>query len=293
MPATPKSANGPGQPDYEIVIKPTTGWFNLDLGGLLEYRDLLYLLVRRDFVANYKQTVLGPAWFVIQPLLTSVVFTVIFSNLAGLSTEGKPNFLFYLGGLLLWTYFAGILGGASNTLAGNANLYGKVYFPRLVVPLATVVSKLLALAIQLLTFLGFYAFYAFALGKDIAPSPMLAFFPVLIVQTCLLALGTSLWLSSLTAKYRDFQFLLGFITQLWMYASFIIVPFSVVPEKWRELAALNPMTMIVAGTREAFLGGDSLFQWDLYLIGLAVTLVIAVTGITVFQRTQRRFIDTV
>src|SRR5262245_5187246 len=241
--------------DYELVIRPTHGWLNLNLGDVWRYRDLLFLLVHRDFVARYKQTVLGPVWFIIQPLLTTVVFTVIFGKIAQIPTDGLPPMLFYLAGLLGWSYFAQTFQMTAGTLVSNAHLFGKVYFPRLVVPLSAVISNLLAFLLQLGTFLCFWVYYKFTpAGDSIGFSGTVIAFPLVVLQIAALSLGVGLWLSALTAKYRDFAHLSSFIVQLWMYATPVIYPLSQIPGSWRWLAALNPMAMPVEAIKYVLLG---------------------------------------
>ena len=282
------------QNNYEITIQPNRNWFHIDWQGLLHYRDLLFLLVRRDFVSKYKQTILGPAWFVIQPLLTALVFTVIFGKVAKIPTDGLPPMLFYLCGLLSWRYFAACLNATSFTFITNANLFGKVYFPRLIVPLSTIISNLLAFAIQLVMFLGFYFYFKCftSASVNIKPNLFIFFLPLLLLQTAAISLGVGLWMSALTAKYRDLQFLMGFLTQLWMYATPVIYPISVIPEKWRFLIALNPMSPIVESFKYAFFGTGTI-SLNYLLISIFITIITLLTGILVFNRTERTFIDTV
>ena len=280
--------------EYLVVIEPHKGWVKFPWRELVEYRDLLFLLVRRDFVAQYKQTVLGPLWFVIQPILTTVVFTVIFGMVAKIPTDGVPPMLFYLCGMLAWGYFAGCLGGTSGTFQANAGIFGKVYFPRLIVPLSVVVSRLVAFSIQLVTFLVFLGYYKFftAAGASLHASFAIIILPLLLLQSAAIGLGVGLWISALTAKYRDFAFLAGFLTQLWMYATPVIYPVSVVPERWRLILALNPMAGIVDAYRSAFLGTGSLNATYL-LISAGMGLFILITGFMIFSRTEKTFIDTV
>lgn len=279
---------------YEITIHSNRSWFHLDWHGLWEYRDLLFLLVRRDFVAKYKQTVLGPAWFILQPLLTTIVFTVIFGKVAKIPTDGLPPTLFYLCGLVPWSYFSQCLNGASTSLVGNAGLFSKVYFPRLVVPLSGVLSNLIAFAIQLTTFLGFWVYFKLftAVGPDIKPNMMLMALPLLLLETAALGLGVGLWMSALTAKYRDFTHLLGFLTQLWMYATPIIYPLSKIPARWQVVAVLNPMAGIVESYKYAFMGAGTV-KASYLLISAAITLFLLLTGVLVFNKVERTFVDTV
>lgn len=282
------------QENIEIIIEPNRSWFCIDWKGLLHYRDLLFFLVRRDFVSRYKQTILGPLWFIIQPLLTTLVFTVIFSRVARISTDGLPPMLFYLCGLLAWTYFASCLKTNSTTFIDNANLFGKVYFPRLIVPLSVVISDLFAFAIQLATFLGFYFYFKYFTlgGASIQPNLFILALPLLLLQTAAISLGVGLWISALTAKYRDFKFLMEFLIQLWMYATPVIYPMSVIPGKWKVLLAINPMAIVVESYRYAFFGTGSL-NFNYLLISAITTVIILLSGILIFNKTQRTFIDTV
>jgi lipopolysaccharide transport system permease protein len=279
---------------YELRIRPSRNWVDLDWQSLWQYRDLLLLLVRRDFLARYKQTILGPAWFILQPLLTTATFTFAFAKVARVPTDGLPPVLFYLSGLLCWTYFAQTFQSTSTTLIGNAALFKKVYFPRLVVPLASVLSNIFAFLIQLATFLGFYAFYKFftEAGEHFGLSWEALALPLIVLQIALCSLAVGLWLSALTAKYRDFQHLASFLVQIWMYATPIIYPLSRVPEHWRWIAILNPMTMPVELTRHVLLGKGS--SDPRYLaVSLIGTLVTLVTGFLLFQNVERTFVDTV
>lgn len=278
----------------EIVIRPNRSWWYFDWRGLVAYRDLLWLLVRRDFVAKYKQTILGPTWFFLNPLVTTFVFTVVFSRVIGVPTDGVPPMLFYLCGMLGWSYFAAVLGGTGNTLAGNAHLFSKVYFPRLVPPLAVTLSCLIGLSIQLFTFFAFY-FVHLAKGTGgamAAPSLTWLALPLLLLHTAVLGLGVGLILSSLTAKYRDLQHILGFMTQLWMYATPVIYPLSRIPEDWRWVAAINPMTAVVDGARSLLLGVGTI---DTVSYGVSVLFSIALflVGVLAYQRTARTFVDVV
>jgi lipopolysaccharide transport system permease protein len=279
---------------YELVIRPTRGWFRLNLADLWRYRDLLGLLVHRDFVAKYKQSILGPLWFVIQPLLMTVVFTLIFGKVARIPTDGLPPMLFYLCGLLGWNYFAQTFQATSGTLTTNASMFGKVYFPRLVVPLSLVVSGFIAFAIQLATFLAFWAWFRFATpaGASLHLGWSLVWFPLVMVQIAMLSLGVGLWLTSLTAKYRDFNYLTAFITQVWMYATPVIYPLSKIPEEWRWVAVLNPMTMPVEALKLIFLGQGTVEP--VYLAASVVaSLVLLCSGLIVFSKVEKTFVDTV
>jgi len=278
--------------ENEIVIKSTRGWRGVDLAEIWRYRDLLFLLVHRDFVSNYKQTVLGPLWFIIQPLLTTVVFTIIFGKVAKIPTDGMPPMLFYLAGLLGWNFFSRTLNSTSSTLTSNLGLFGKVYFPRMVVPLAAVVSSFIALAIQLVTLLGFWCYFKFftTAGPTIQPGWDLALFPLVLLQVCALGLGVGLWLSALTAKYRDLGFLTGTLVQLWMYATPIIYPVSQIPEKWRWVSSLNPMEMPILTIRHMVLGQAGGGGGD-FILSILFTLVVLATGVLAFNKAEKTFVD--
>ncbi len=280
--------------EYEIVIKPSKSWFVFDLAEIWRYRDLLFLLVHRDFVSNYKQTILGPLWFIIQPLITTIIFTIIFGKVAQIPTDGMPPMLFYLAGLLGWNFFSRTLGGTSSTLVSNVGLFGKVYFPRLVVPIAAVTSNYIALAIQLVTFLCFWTYYKFfsSVGPSIQIGWDILAFPLIILQISALALGVGLWLSALTAKYRDLAFLTATIIQLWMYATPIIYPVSQIPEKWRWVSSLNPMEMPIVAIRDMFIGQNISPIGD-FGISITMTLFILATGILIFNKVEKTFVDTV
>jgi lipopolysaccharide transport system permease protein len=279
-------------PIQEIHIRPHRAWLQLDVRELWEYRDLLWLLVYRDFVAKYKQTILGPAWFVLQPVLTTLVFTVVFGNIAKIPTGGLPPVLFYLCGLLGWSYFSQTVSATSNTFTANQHIFGKVYFPRLVVPFAAAVSNLLAFGLQLLTFLAFWLYF-----REAAPSgaalhfdARLLWLPLLVLQTGLLALGVGCCMAALTAKYRDLQHLMAFLLQLWLYATPVIYPLAEAPEKWRGLLLLNPMTAVTEHFKIALLGQGSP---EGLLLSAAMTLTVFIGGILLFRRTERTAMDTV
>jgi lipopolysaccharide transport system permease protein len=280
--------------DTEIVIKPSTAWFTIDWRGLLAYRDLLRQLVLRDFTAKYKQTILGPTWFFINPLITTLMFTLIFNKVIGVPTDGVPPMLFYLCGMLGWSYFAAVLTATGNSLAGNANLFAKVYFPRLIPPLALAISNLLSLCIQLLTFLVFYVKIHWFSANAVVQAPGFHWllYPLIVLHMAVLALGVGLVLSTLTAKYRDLNHIQGFLVQLMMYATPIIYPLSRVPEKWQWIAQLNPMTAIVEATRKLLLGVGTVEPRQ-YAISLAVSVLILLVGLFSYQRAARTFVDTV
>lgn len=278
--------------DWDLIIRPRGRWFDLHLADLWRYRDLVMLFVRRDFVAQFKQTILGPAWFVIQPLLTTVVFTVVFGNIANLSTDSLPKVLFYLSGNVVWMYFAGVLTATSNTFVGNAHLFGKVYFPRLAVPLSISISNLLKFGLQIIFFLGFWVYFAI-IGADIRFTSAALLFPLLVLIMAGQALGLGIIFSSLTTKYRDLRFLLDFGVRLAMYATPVIFPLSsITGGRLRLVLLANPMTPIIEIFRLGFLGEGTLhWGWLAYSAGFAVLAMLG--GIVIFNRVERTFMDTV
>ena len=279
--------------EYELVLRPDRGWGGLDLAGLWQYRDLLFLLVWRDFASKYKQTVLGPLWFIIQPLLMTLVFTVIFGKVAGLSTDGLPPVLFYLCGQLGWNYFAANFTSNAATLVQNAGLFSKVYFPRLIVPLSASISNLFAFAIQAVTFAVFYCYYKSVLPAGVfGASWSVVLLPLAIVQTAALSLGVSLIMSALTAKYRDLTHLTSLIVQVWMYATPVIMPLSEFPRKWQWLVVLNPMTSIVESFRLVLLGSGTVRPVHL-VYSISCTVLMLAVGLAAFARVEKTFVDTV
>jgi len=278
---------------WDLIIEPKSGWFDLHLSDLWRYRDLLWMFVRRDFVAVYKQTILGPLWFFIQPLLTTLVFTVIFSGVAKLSTDGLPPVLFYLAGTTPWNYFATCLTKTSTTFKDNANLFGKVYFPRLITPLSIVVSTLIQFVIQFATLVIALGWYLWQ-GAAVHPDWLGVFIgtPLLILMLGGLGLGFGIIISSLTTKYRDLAFLVTFGIQLAMYATPVVYPLSTVPEKYRGWLELNPMTGVIEAFRTLYLGAGS-FSWPLLGYSAAVTATVLALGIVIFNRVEKTFMDTV
>jgi len=277
--------------EWTMTIRPKRHWFDLRLGELIQYRDLIMLFVRRDFVSVYKQTILGPLWYLIQPLLTTIVFTVIFGNLAGLPTDGLPPFLFYLSGTVIWSYFAECLNKTSLVFITNAQLFGKVYFPRLAVPLSIVISNLLSFFIQFILFLAFVVFFALE-GAEISLNLLVLLTPLLLLMMAGMGLGFGIIVSSLTTRYRDLRFLVSFGVQLWMYATPVIYPVSAVPEQLQPLIRLNPITPIVESFRYAYLGAGTVSPLNLGYSAI-FTLVVLVIGVLLFNRTEATFMDTV
>lgn len=276
---------------WTTVLRPQSRRLDFRLGELWRYRDLVGLLIRRDFVATYKQTILGPIWFLIQPLVTTLTFVVIFGNIAAMPTDGQPQVLFYMLGTVVWSYFATCFVQTSNTFVANAGLFGKVYFPRLVVPVATVMSNLLTLAIQFAQFVAIALLFS---GTTARPSPnaWLALLPLLILLMAGLGLGLGLAISSLTTRYRDLQYAVAFGTPLLMYVTPVIYPLSSVPERFRWVVVLNPMTPVVEAFRYACLGSGTVSAGHLAYAATA-TVVSLIVGIALFNRTERNFMDTV
>lgn len=273
------------------VIKPKTNWFNFHFKEVWRYHDLLILFVRRDFVSVYKQTILGPVWYLMQALFTTFTFTIIFGKVANLPTDGVPQPLFYMAGIVCWGYFSQCLTKTSNTFVSNAGIFGKVYFPRMTVPISIVISNLAGFAIQLLMFFGFLIYFYFN-GVAVHLNTALLLFPVLIILMAAMGLGFGIIISSLTTKYRDLQYLVTFGVQLLMYATPVIFPLSFFKGNLHTIMLLNPMTSIVETFKYAFFGTGT-FSW-LYLLYSAVfTFTVLLIGIILFNRIERSFMDTV
>jgi lipopolysaccharide transport system permease protein len=276
---------------WDMVIEPYNSLFDLKLKDVWQYRDLLWLLVRRDFVSFYKQTILGPLWFFIQPLLTTIMFTFVFGRLAGISTDNLPPALFYMAGITAWNYFADCLTKTSTVFRDNANIFGKVYFPRLIMPLRIVVSNLVRFGVQFMLFLIVMIFYAVK-GTPFHITWAVSLFPIVVVLMASLGLGAGMIISAMTTKYRDLAFLITFGIQLLMYATTVIYPLSAAPAKYRWLLVLNPMTALIETFRYGFLGKGS-FSWlSLGYAGL-VTFALMVVGIIIFNKVEKNFVDTV
>jgi lipopolysaccharide transport system permease protein len=276
---------------WDLILEPKRSWWDLRLNQVWRYRDLILLFVRRDFVSYYKQTILGPLWFLIQPVLTTITFTVIFGNIAALPTDGLPQFLFYLSGTVIWGYFAECLNKTSDTFIANANIFGKVYFPRLVMPISTLLSNLITFSIQFLLFLAFLAYFLLT-GTNVHPTWFVLILPLLLLLMAGLGLGFGIIISSLTTKYRDLRFLIQFGVQLWMYATPIIYPVSTIPEKFRWIIFVNPITPIVEAFRFAFLGAGS-FSWVSLGYSFLVMIIVLILGVLIFNRVETTFMDTV
>ena len=281
------------QNNWTTVIKPKTSLLSVDFHELWQYRDLYRMFVKRYIVTRYKQTILGPLWFFIQPIMTTIMFMVVFGGIAKISTDGLPQPLFYLAGICLWQYFAESLNQTSKTFIDNANVFGKVYFPRLVVPMATVTSNLVRLAIQMGLFFLVFAYYMFFTDAPVHPNLYLLLTPILILILAGLALGFGVLFSSLTTKYRDLTFLLTFIVQLWMYATPVIYPLSTIENpKLKLLMQANPLTSIMETFKFGMLGVGE-FSWAALGYSAGFATFILVLGIIVFNKIQRTFMDTV
>ena len=279
--------------DWTIEVYPKSKLFDVNLKELWRYRDLLTLFVRRDFVAVYKQTIFGPLWFFIQPILTTIMFMVVFGGIAKMSTDGTPPAVFYLSGIVLWNYFASSLSITSNTFVSNKGVFSKVYFPRLITPLSAVVSKLLTFFVQFLLFIAVFVYYLLFTNADIQPNALIFLTPVLFIITAGLAFGLGLVITSLTTKYRDFTFLLGFIIQLGMYATPIIYPANTITNDKIKMAIMaNPMSGVIETFRYAFLGVGN-FSWGALGYSTIMMLIFVVLGIITFNKVEKKFLDTV
>ena len=289
--ATLTTPGAPADEEWSEIIQPRTGLFDLGLRDVWRYRDLVMLFVQRDFVSTYKQTILGPIWFFIQPLLTTITYMVVFGGIANLSTDGLPQLPFYLAGVTIWNYFAQTLTTVSTVFTANAAIFGKVYFPRLTMPLSIVLSNLVRFGIQFALFLAVWGYY---LVRDnrLHPNAYILLIPLLLVLMGLLGLGLGMIFSAMTTKYRDLAMLLTFGVQLLMYATPVIYPLSKLPLKYKVYVLANPLSSIVETFRYAFLGSGS-FSWGSLGYSTAVTLVILAIGTVVFNRVQKSFTDTV
>lgn len=279
------------QNDTITYITAKKKLFNINFRELWNYRDLVLLFVKRDLVNSYKQTVLGPIWILINPLLSTTVFTVIFGVIAQISTDGMPRFLFYMSGNILWGFFSSCLNRGSGTFLGNARIFGKVYFPRLIMPIAGMVYNFINFALQTTLYIVLVIVYTL-IGTNVHPNAVIAFVPLLILQTALLGTGIGLIVSSITTKYRDLNILVSFGLSLLMYITPVVYPVSKVPDTFRWLMLLNPVAPIVETYRYAFLGcGD--FHWVYWIASLVFTALVLLVGLSVFGRVERNFIDTV
>lgn len=277
---------------WDKVIESQNKKLFYNLYEIFQYKDLINFFIKRDFVVFYKQTILGPLWYVIQPLINTLVFTVIFGNLAKISTDGTPPFLFYLAGNVIWAYFAICLSTTSKTFLSNADIFGKVYFPRMSVPISNIIFSLLQFFLQFVIFLIFYIiFYNNGANYNFNIN-LLIIFPFLLFQTALLGLGFGLLISSLTTKYRDLNFVMDFFVQLWMFATPIVYPLSLVPDKYKLLIAINPMTSVVEVFKKIFFG-TSAIETEHIMVSVFVTIIIFILGVINFNRVERNFMDTI
>lgn len=277
--------------NWTMIIKPKRSLFDVDISELWSYRDLILLFVKRDFVSKFKQTILGPIWFIIQPLLTTIMFTIVFGNIAGIPTDGIPKVLFYMSGIVGWTYFATCLNDTSQTFIKNASIFGKVYFPRLALPISVVISNLVSFIIQFVFLLLFVAYFMIV-GADINPNVNVLLIPLLVILIAGLGLGFGIIISSLTTKYRDLTHLVTFGVSLWMYATPIIYPLSEIPEKYKLFVLANPMTPIIETFKTALLGVGEVNYIHL-LYSFVFTVVVLVSGVLVFNKVEKSFMDTV
>ena len=278
--------------DYTTIIKPKGKLFEIDFKEIWRYRDLLVMFIKRDIVTQYKQTILGPTWYFIQPALTTIMYMVVFGGIAGISTDGLPQPLFYLAGIVLWQYFSECLNKTSATFTQNQHIFGKVYFPRLISPLSNVLSNLVRMSIQFLLFLIVYVYYV-AVGVDVIPNMYALLLPLLIVMLAGLSLGFGIIISSMTTKYRDLTILFTFIVQLWMYATPVIYPLSTITnDKIRMLMGINPLTSIFEAFKYGMLGVGQ-FSWGGLGYSFGFMVVLLLVGVVVFNKVQRSFMDTV
>ena len=281
-------------PETSIVIESNHKLFDLNLTTLWHYRDLLMILVKRDFISFYKQTLLGPIWFFVQPLFTTLTYIVIFGNIANVGTDSLPQALFYLSGITLWNYFSDCLLKTSTVFRDNSNIFSKVYFPRLIIPLSIIISNLIKFVVQFLLFLGFLFYYYYFQGFQVQLHllDVLLLFPLLIITMAFLGLGLGLIISALTTKYRDLSFLVTFGIQLMMYTTTVIYPLSITPGKFRKLIAINPMTGVIETFRNIFLGKGEI-SFDTLGYSLIFTIAALLLGLLIFNKVEKNFIDTI
>lgn len=280
--------------EWDIIIEPKNKLFSLDLGEVWKYRDLLTMYVKRDIVTMYKQTILGPVWYLIQPLMTTIMFMFVFGGIAGIPTDGLPQPLFYMAGIVCWNYFSECLTKCSETFNANQHIFGKVYFPRLVVPFSITISSLLKMAIQFILFIAIYIFY---IAKGYTPNITwyILLVPILILMLAGLGLGFGLIISSMTTKYRDLRFLVSFGVQLWMYITPVIYPLSILKNNYPDYVwaiVINPLTSIIETFKIAFLGQGT-FEWTYFLYSLVFTIVVMFLGMLTFNKVQRSFMDVI
>lgn len=279
--------------NYNLIIRPKRHAFDINFKEIWQYRDLLRMFVKRDVITVYKQTILGPIWFIVQPILTTLIYIVVFGNIAQISTDGTPMALFYLSGIVIWNYFAESFNQTSDTFTQNAAIFGKVYFPRLIMPLSKVVSGLIKFFIQLAFFLIVYAYYLVSEPGIVQANWTLALIPLYVVIMSMMGMGLGILFTSMTTKYRDLKFLITFGVQLLMYATPVIYPMSTIPEgKLKTLIQLNPLSPIVESFKYSFLGAGH-FSYSALAYSAGFAIVTLIIGIIVFHKTERNFIDTV
>lgn len=288
MPATKQQTSD----TWDLEIKPQSHLLDINFKDLWRYRDLLRMFVKRDVITVYKQTILGPIWFIVQPILTTAIYILVFGKIANISSDGIPRVLFYLAGITIWNYFSESFNQTSKTFKENANIFGKVYFPRLIMPLSKITSGLIKFGIQLGFFLVIFAVFLIGGNQAIQPNWYICSLPLLVLLMAGLGLGFGIIFTSLTAKYRDLTFLIQFGVQLLMYATPVIYPVSTIPEKYKTLIMLNPMSSIVEGFKYSFLGAGN-FSWFWLGYSAAFMLITMFIGIIIFNRTEKNFMDTV
>ena len=286
------SSKATQQGGWDYVIRPERRWFDMDLRAIWAYRDLAFMYVKRNFVTLYKQTILGPMWFVVQPVMTIIIYMFIFGGLAGISTSGIPQPLFYMAGILLWNYFTDCFGASSNVFVTNANVFGKVYFPRLAIPVSTVLFSLVTFFTQMILFAVIYVYFVFNEGFAVGANIWILLTPLMILQLALLGLGCGIIVSSVTTKYRDLSILVGFGIQLWMYATPVVYPVSQVGEKYYNLIMLNPVAPVINNFRYAYLGSGEA-EVRMWLVSVLFTFLILFIGVILFNRVEKNFMDTV
>ena len=276
---------------WDKVITPNSGNSFKNFKEVFKYKELFFRFIKRDFSIFYKQTILGPLWYIIQPLVYTILFTIIFGNFAKIPTDGLPPFIFYLSGNVIWSYFSFCLAQISNTFNSNAGIFSKIYFPRLIIPLTVITNGLFQFLIQFTIFLGFYFYFLFS-GSSIGGNMLILILPLLLIYVASLALGVGLIISSLVIKYKDLTLAMGLLIQIWLFISPVIYPLSQVPESLRNIYCLNPMVSIIEIFRQSFLGESSINLFQIGL-GLSITLALLILGLISFNKTERNFIDTI
>jgi lipopolysaccharide transport system permease protein len=277
---------------WDLVIASASSWWNIPFKEIWRYRDLLWILLKRDYKASFRQTILGPIWFFIQPIFTTLIYTVVFNRVAKLGTDGMPPILFYLSGVILWNYFSTSITSTSNAFISNASIFGKVYFPRLIIPISIVLSNMMKLMVQFSFFVVVFFYYLQQPGVQLHPTWHIVLFPFLFLLMGILGLAVGMLISTFTTKYRDFQYLISFGIQLLMYATPIVYPSSMVKGVWHDILVLNPMTGIVEGFRYSFLGSGS-FQWGMIGYSLIFSLLLLAVAVVLFNKVEKKFMDTV